>query len=155
MNRSSASIVLVGLYCFTLALFFMFFVINGFVKYNFVGSLADFKVGLTIIGPLIPTIIFIALGMGILRLNQWCWKALFFILAICISTFSSLIVVALILLVLSISITYSFFETFHVTSVMWLSFLFLFLSQIIILYYLTRQKVMSCFGPMNVLADPF
>jgi hypothetical protein len=49
----------------------------------------------------------------------------------------------------------SFIKVDQITPVMWFSFLSVFLSEIIVLYYLCNNEVVSCFGDTGPMISPF
>ena len=97
----------------------------------------------------------ILIGVGILNFNQLSWKMLFFSLIVFIVNVAAVILIALFCLLVYPNVFYKFYQGIPVNPVTWFSFLSIFLSGIIVLYYLTRREVVHYFGHMKNLLDPF
>ncbi len=144
MDRPT-SVLLIAIYCFLFSVFFMFLGFLGIEQNHYTVPLAEFKTWLTIIAPLALMAASLALGIGILRYSNRCWRTLFFLLLFLIGTMTSIIMVIAMLLLLSNALSCSFLEIFNACSTYWFPFIFSFLSQIIVLYYLAREDVRSYF----------
>jgi len=144
-------IILIAFYCFLLGLFFFSVTANTIFSNNAPSGFMWLPVATYIIF----ASVFIGVGIGILYYNQLCWKVIFFFLMIFISTVASLILVAVIFLWLDQELFFKYYQDMHISPVAWFSFLAIFLSGIIVLYYLTHKEVVSCFGKMDEIAEPF
>ncbi len=144
MDRPT-SVVLIAIYCFLLGLFFMFLAFLGIEQNKYTLPLATIKPWLTVMAPLALMAASLGLGIGILRYSNRCWRTLFFILLFLIGTMTSIIMVLAMLFLLSTALSYSFLEIFNTCSAYWFPFIFSFLSQIIVAYYLAREDVRSYF----------
>ena len=149
------SIILVSCYCFLLGLFSLSLEYGLIFNNRAALSNSHGELILAVIASLGFSTFLVVVGLGFLNLNQLCWNILFFGLMICVSIIASLILVCLILLLVYIDIIYSFFHAFQISPITWFSFLCFFLSEIIVLYYLTRSEVRDCFGDMGNLVKPF
>jgi hypothetical protein len=144
-------IILIAFYCFLLGLFFFSVTANTIFSNNAPSGFMWLPVATYIIF----ASVFVAVGIGILYYHQLSWKVIFFFLMIFISTVASLILVAVIFLWLDQAFFFKYYQDMHITPVAWFSFLAIFLSGIIVLYYLTHREVVSCFGKMDEMTEPF
>ena len=151
----SVNIVPIGVYCFLLGLFFLVAGINTLVSNKAPSSGIDFNVWLPVIACVIFAVSFVIVGIGILKEDYMSWRVLFFCLATCVSSIASGILACLFFLVLDTGFVNTIMQTNHITSVEIFSFLAFFLSEIIVLYYLTRNDIVSRFGGMDELVSPF
>ena len=97
----------------------------------------------------------IAVGIGILYLNQWCWKILFFFLIISMATVASLIFDVAIIVLMNVKILYMLVKLIPGISFSLFAFSAFFVSEIVVLYYLTRQEVRGYLGEMGETLSPF
>ena len=140
------SVIVIALYCFLSALFFMSLATEGLYHHMSVFSTTDFGLWLTVVGPIVCMVTAVILGIGVLQLNKRCWMALFYVLLTCVSTFSSMFVASLLLVFVSHFLTFQFFSIFNMPFIDWKLCLFYFSSQAVILYYLTHQDTRGYFG---------
>ena len=149
LDNKPISIILIVLYCFLLGLFFISLAINIML------SGGESPNWLPIGASFIMATLLIAVGVGILCSNQLCWKILFFCLLICMASVASFLFIGVISLFLSTDIIRICFQSVQ-SSIAWWSLLYFFLSEIIVLYYLTRRETVACFGEMTgELVTPF
>jgi len=151
----STPIMLISFYCFFFGLFLFSMTVNAIIGNNGALSNPDPVLWLPVAAYFILACLLIAVGIGILYLNQLCWKMLFFFLMISISTVASFFLVALLLLVADMHLFYKIYQGINIGLPAWFSFTGFFLSGIIVLYYLTHRKVVSHFGGMDDLVTPF
>ena len=151
----STTIVPIVFYCILLAVYFLFLAINTVINNKTGVSNSDVVLWLSVVAEIIFAGGLICVGIGILYLNQLCWKILFFSLAICVSSVSSLIFVFLISLFIDVKFLDPYVEIIKTSSSTWLSCMGVFLSEIIVLYYLSSKEVVACFGEMGPLISPF
>jgi len=130
----STVIAPIALYCFFLALVPLSVEANLIFSCKTAFSGSDLGLWIPVGPAVILAAILIAVGIGFLNLNPLCWKILFFGLAICVSCIASILLVYLFALGMNINLFYSFFNINDISSSTWFSFLFFFLSEIIILY---------------------
>ena len=152
---SSTTIVPMAFYCFVLSVYFLSLAVNFILDNTSVLSCNDLVMLLPVIASAVFAVGFVIVGIGILHVNQLSWKMLFFSLAICVSSMASLIIVFLIFLMIDVKFLDPYFQTIQTTSAGWFAFLAVFLSQIIVLYYLTRDDVVAYFGGTGELLSPF
>ena len=68
---------------------------------------------------------------------------------------TSFIIAFLVFLMIDIKFLDPYFKTIQTNSLGWFSFLGVFLSAIIVLYYMSHEEVVSSFGGMGDLISPF
>ena len=138
---TSTTIVPIAVYCFILALFFVSLGINTLLNNNGLLSGDNPILWLPVSASAIFSLgIFVYLGMGFLNLKRSCWKLLFFCLAISVSSSTALILAYYVMLGIGIDPIAVFFHLDQITPVLWYSWLAVFLSAIIVLYYLPMRR---------------
>ena len=156
MDQVKASnIIPIGVYCFLLGTYFLSY--GGSILWGNHAAFSgpDLDVWLPVSACTIFAMGMFVVGMGIIKENHLSWKVLFFSLATCVSSIASLILAFLFFILADSSFVNSFFQTNQITSLKLISFLCFFLSEIIVLYYMTRPEVVSRYGGMNDLVSPF
>jgi hypothetical protein len=151
----STTIGPIAFYCFFLGCCLLYFAANAILGSNGVLSNNDPALWFPVISFTILAGGAFAVGAGIINLKQLCWKILFFALAICVSSMAALIIAFVIFLLIDVKFLAPYFSSIQTNSVAWLSALAFFLSEIIVLYYLTREEVVSSFGGMGEIVSPF
>jgi len=151
----STSIIPISVYCFLLSFFFLSVAADSIFSNITVLSSADLGLWLPVGASLIFACGLTYVGIGIINVDQLCWKILFFCLAICVACIASLIIAFVIFFFLNAKFIYSFVQTSHISPVTWFCSLSFFLSEIIVLYYLASNDVVSCFGEMGDMLTPF
>ena len=151
----STTIVPIACYCFVLAVYFLSVALNEVFGKHAILSSNDVMAWTPVITSTLFAVGLAIVGIGILQVNNLCWKILFFSLAICVSSVTSLIIAFLIFLFLGTNIVYAFVQANQIPPVEWFSFLAVFLSEIIVFYFLTREEVVANFGGMGDLISPF
>ncbi|MBF0489893.1 MAG: hypothetical protein HQL15_04665 [Candidatus Omnitrophica bacterium] len=154
-QEKPTSVILIACYCFLLAAFCLSLAINSILN-----NLSVFDSGVLVYLPIVSFFIMMlaiaAVGVGILFLNSWCWKILFFALAISMSSVATMLLVSLFLIFCPLDIIGSCLNILSITPIKLISFLFFFLSEIIVLYYLTRIEVLEHFyGLQDEWVKPF
>ena len=152
MELRPVRIILISLYCFLVGLFFLSVTVNVIFGNN---GITDIGMWMPVGVGLLSATILIASGIGILYYNRFFWRTLFFFLIICIATVVSLVLVVLAFILLDISLFYKIYQNINIAPTMWIPFLMIFTSGIIVLYYLTRQEIIFFFGDMGELIEPF
>jgi hypothetical protein len=147
----STNIVPIGLYCILLGLYFISTALNMVLNDSKIMASADLMVWLPVAAGIVIGGGLIAVAVGVLNLDRLCWRILFFCLVINIASISSGIIADVVFLMFGVD----FLRSFHVPILSQISFLAVFLSEIIVLYYLTRYDVVSAFGDMGPLLSPF
>lgn len=154
-SLKSTTIVPLAFYCFVIAGYFLYLTTCALFSSNSIFSSSDFTLW-------VPGLSFaffgcglIAVGIGLLREKQIYWRILFFSLAISISSIASLLIAFIIILLLDPKFLDPYFQLMQTTTTAWFTFLSFFLSEIIVLYYLTREEVVASFGGMGELISPF
>jgi len=151
----STTIFPIAFYCFFLGGYIAYLAVNIILRNNAVLSGDEFVrwfsggVGIIFGGGLV------VIGVGILKVNRLCWRILFFSLTICISCIASFLFVFSIFLLIGFKCLTPYFQNIQTTSAGWFSFLGIFLSEIIILFYLAHKEVVSAFGGMGPAISPF
>ena len=148
-------IILISFYCFLLGLFFFSQTANAVFGDNGIANSNDPLLWFPVAAYLIFAAVAVTVGIGILYYNQLCWKVLFFGLMILVSSVASLILVAVISICMAPDLFYKYCKDIHISPVTWFAFLSFFLSGIIVFYYLTRERIISYFGNMGPLIEPF
>ena len=151
----STTIVPIAFYCFLLGFCLLYFAVNTVMSSNSILSSNNFVFWLPAAALAIFGCGFLFVGAGILHWDPLSWRILFFTLAITVSCMTSLIVAFIIFLFIDIKFLDPYFQAIQTTSLTWFIFLSLFLSEIVVLYYLSRDEVASCFGGMPELVAPF
>jgi hypothetical protein len=147
-------IVVLAFYCFFLALFFLSATANTLFGNNNAVSASD-TAWLAATVYISLAVLSVIVGIGILYYSQLCWKILFFSLIITITTMASLVFDGLILFFWNIKVFYQYYQDIQLTGAMWYSFVFIFTSGTIVLYFLTREETLVHFGEMGHLIEPF
>ena len=144
-DMRSTIIVSVSIYCDVMAAYFL--CLAGTAIFGVREGLTSTAFGLWLIaGSLIILAAgLIAIGIGILNFNQLCWRLLFFSLAMSVSSMASFILAFLFFLWTGISVRIPYFQSIQTNSSGWFYFLAFFLSEIIVLYFLSKEEVVSCF----------
>jgi hypothetical protein len=145
-------IIVITFYCFLVGLFFCFVAANIIFSHN---GIPNSILWLLVAAPSILAAVLVTVGMGILYYNQLCWKILFFSLTVFVTNVFSLVLIVSVLLWLDKSLVYKYYQTIHITPVAWKFFSSIFLSGFIVLYYLTREEILSYFGDMGEMLEPF
>lgn len=148
-------IVLISFYCFLLGLSFFSLTANTIFSNNEYLLDPDLAMWSPVIFLILLATLLIIVGTGILYFNQWCWKILFFYLIICIATIASFILIYVNLLWINPNLVYQIQKIIQITPVIWFSFVFFLLTGVLVLYFLTDKEVVSHFGDMGDLLDPF
>ena len=151
----STVIVPISVYCFVLAGYFFSLAVNVLLSNKAGLSSTNFCLWGIVLALIILTGSMIAVGRGILHLNRACWKTLFFSLAISVSSLSSFVIILIVFSFIDVKVFASVYQTIQHASVSWFAFLGFFLSETIVLYYLTKNEVVSCFGEIGPLISPF
>ena len=155
-DLKSTTIVPISVYCFLIGGYFLYLAGNAVFGNKALSSGGGFGLWLPVILFIFMACYFIIIGIGFLYLIRLCWKMLFFSLAICVSSVATVVIILLVSMMLDSNIIYALLLNSHITAEMWFSFLFVFLSGIIILYYLANEEVVSSFGGMSgPLLSPF
>lgn len=141
----STIIVPIAFYCFFLGVYFLSLAVNAILGNKAGLASTDFGLWLIVLIFIILMAGIVAVGLGILYLNQSCWKILFFFLVSCVSCIASYIVVFLIFLLIDVRILTPCYQIIQHASGGWFAFLSFFISEIIILYYLANNEVVSSF----------
>jgi hypothetical protein len=152
---TSTTIVPIAFYCFFLGVYFLSLAVNAILNNNVILSSNNFLAWLPVLALTIFAGGLVIVGLGILQRHNLSWKVLFFCLAIKISCIASLIIAFLIFLALGVNFLNSVVQFHSINPVTWFSFLGVFLSEIIVLYYLSQDEVVSNFGGMGDLISPF
>jgi len=151
----SSSIIPLAFYCFCLGFYFFVLGLNTILGSTVDLTKTDLMFWLPVGASAILGSALFYVGRGILKLQLLSWKILFFTLAMSVSSIASLIFAFLIFLLLGENIIYVYFHVIQIPLVSLYSFLGVFLSEIIVLYYLTRGDVVASFGDMGDLISPF
>lgn len=149
------TIIPIATYCFILAAYFLFLsyviiVANRVVLFGRHDLLAWLPVaacGIFACG-------LVGVGLGLLRGKNLCWKILFFLLSICISSVASLILIILGFWVFGKDLIGPYILSNPLSSAVWFSFVGAFSSEIVVLYYLTQPEMIAAFGGLGEL-NPF
>jgi hypothetical protein len=142
----SNTIVPMAFYCFILGVYFLSLATNAIACDKSGVFSTDLGLWVTVLALLILTGGVVAVGIGILYLKQFCWKVLFFGLTTSVSLIASLIVIFLFLLFANPVVFAIYYHIIQNCPGGWFAFISFFLSEIIILYYLASQEVISYFG---------
>jgi len=151
----STIITPISVYCFFLGFVPLALDAITMIKYNVNLFNADFGMWLAIIASVIFAACLAAVGVGFHHLNALCWKILFFCLAICVSSVAALLLIFSVSLLLGVNPFSSFFQVGDVPSSVWFGFFVFFISEIMILYFLTRSEVTSSFEMLDERLSPF
>ena len=151
----STTIVPISMYCYVLGGYFLSLAINTIYRYNTGLPGTDFGLWLPVASFTGIACLLFAVGIGFLNLKLLCWKVLFFFLAISVSSMATLILVFLTFLLMEIKLLVPYFQSIQTTTAGWFSYLSVFLSEIVVLYYLCSREVVSCFGRIGPLISPF
>ena len=151
----STVIVPLAFYCFVLGFLSFSMAVNSICNSIITAPNPSFALWIPVIAAFILACGIFAVGVGILYLRQVCWRILFFGLAICVACVTSALIVYLFLLMLNASVIAQIFQSVQITAVTMFSFFAFFLSEIIVLYYLTRAEVIECFGGTGFMTSPF
>ena len=151
----STTIVPIAFYCFCLGLYFLSLAANTVFGKGVNLETADMLFWSPVIACCIFGLGMFYVGGGILNVQLLCWKILFFCLTICVSSIASTILALIILIIIGAGFIFPYLQALQISSPWWFSFLAVFLSQIIVLYYLTSGEVVASFGDMGDLISPF
>ena len=145
----------ISVYCFALGAYFLILAVHAVFGHKEGLAGADIISWILAVLFTVLAVGFIALGGGILNFKRWCWKTLFSILAIALSSMASFTMVFVIFLMIHVKLIVPFFKLIQLSNWEWISFFIIFLSGMIVLYYLVSDEVVACFGDMGPLVSPF
>jgi hypothetical protein len=146
----STTIVPIGVYCFLLAAYFLFLAVYPIWRNKTIGYDSWFFGTIFIV----LAVVYIVVGIGIINLNKWCWRVLFFSLGISISSVCSLVIIILIFLTTHSEIFAPYFNIIQKAAGGWIVFLSYSLAGIIVLCNLVSYDVVSYFGQLGPLISP-
>ena len=147
----STTIVPIAAYCFFLAVYFLFLAV-----YPMMCNKTDaFEPWFFATIFVILAVIFVVVGIGILNLNMWSWRILFFSLGISISSVCALIIIFLIFVTMHLEILAPYYNIIQKYFGGWIVFLSFSISGVIVLCNLVSYEVVSCFGNLGSLISPF
>lgn len=151
----STTIVPITFYCYILAVLYFFLAVNAILSNITNLPNMDMAFWFFVALAIIAAIGLVFVGIGFLKIKPLCWNILFFGLAIFISVGAVFILANFMLLWVGIDVVASFFNLNQITPVAWFSILGVFLSSIIVLYYLSRAEVRKHFGDVGPRISPF
>jgi len=151
----STTIVPIAFFCLLLGVAPLIVAMNLILSNQVALFNADSARWVTVSGLVILGAALISLAVGFYQLNDLCWKALFYFLSISVSSTAAIVLIFVVCFFLDLNILSPFININVISPGSWFSFLFFFLSEIIILYYLTCAEVTSNFTGINDRISPF
>lgn len=151
----STVIVPISFYCFLLSLATISMAITSIMNSDLLSPNTRLSLWLPVISAFIIAISMFVVGVGILYTKRLYWRILFFSLGISVACITSALVVYLVFLVLNAQVVNQYCQALNITIVTWFTLFSFFLSQIIVLYYLSREEVIACFGGVGIARSPF
>ncbi len=151
---TSTTIVPIALYCFLLAGYFFYLAFNAILENLMNLGTVGYGFWSLVSLALLCCAGMVNVGIGFLNVRPQYWRILFFTLIIAVACTSSCIIAYFILLWVGID-PITLFDLKQVSAATWFSFLGVFLSAIIILYYLSHEEVIKYFGDPGPMLTPF
>ena len=151
----SSSITPIAVYCVALGFLPFSLAVNIIINNMSPLSAGDGALWVSVIAAFVFSFCLFAVGIGIYYLNQMSWKILFFSLMISVACAASFLMVYSFSLWLGVNLFSNIFFNIQFSGTNWFCFLTIFLSEIMILYYLTRQEVVVCYGELGERISPF
>lgn len=144
-RRISTVAIGIGAFCYIFGFFFLLTIVSDILTLIATNKTADIAGWCGFIGKGLFVVISAILGTGIMYLRKQFLYTLLGLLAVSVGTMAIVIFMILVLLGISSALGTSFYQLLKDGFQSWPSFLFAFLAQIIILYYLSRPDVREIF----------
>ena len=154
-DERSTTIAPIAFFCFLLGALPLSLALSIIFSHQTALSNGDIGWWANVLGLIILGAGLLVVAIGFYNLNEVCWKTLFYFLSITVSSLTALVLIFVICFILNLNILSPFININNISSGTWFSFLLFFLSEIIILYYLTCAEVTSNFKGVNDRISPF